>query len=201
MMSHVVRLKIANVYMHPHSGIRGGKPVDDLLVDGVRLHMQRWRSIYGIDYRFVPSRTSGFPVVAAPVILNGQHYRGLAGKSRITLHNSWVPAERRWSDTFWARDEKDFVDQVGIILHHELGHYWFKFGGKSHANDRKDLMHAWVGRELTESLGQMRSKFGVLKKSEVGEVTQLPEATWVTEWEKNASIGICSSCRRYAANV
>lgn len=164
-MAHVVRLKINQVFMHPHSGIRKGKPVDDLLVAGIKLHADRWRAIYAIDYRFDISRTSGFPVVAGPVVIKGQHYRGVARSSHIMLHNAWVPAERRWSDTFWSRDEKAFVDQVGIILHHECAHYWFRFGRSSHAADRRDLMHAWVGRELTESLPKMQAKFGTLKKT------------------------------------
>lgn len=165
MAKHLVRLRINKVYMHPHSGIRGGKPVDDLLAAGIKLHADRWRSIYGIDYQFLISRTAGFPVLAGPVVIKGQHYRGVARSGHIMLHNAWVPAERRWSDTFWARDEKAFVDQVGIILHHECAHYWFRYPSGSHAVDRRDLMHAWVGRELTETRAKMAAKFGTLSRT------------------------------------
>lgn len=165
MAGHVVKLKIKDVYIHPHSGLRGGKPVDDLIAAGVKLHADRWRSLYGIDYRFAISRTSGFPVVSGPVIIKGQHYRGSARSGYIILHNAWVPDQNRWSDTFWVKDEKGFIDQVGIILHHECAHYWFRFPGGSHSNDRRDLMHAWVGRELTESRSKMASKFGVIPRT------------------------------------
>lgn len=200
-MTHTVRLKINGVYMHPHSGIRGGKPVDDLLIAGIRLHLRRWREVYKIDYRFVPSRTSGFPVIAAPVISGGQHYRGMAGRTRITLHNAWVPAERRWSDNFWARDEKAFVDQVGIILHHELGHYWFRFSSGSHSTDRNDLMHPWVGRLLTQSLGQMQAKFGTLRKTKAMESAALAELTGEPAIKWSRSAGGCKGGRCYAVEV
>lgn len=164
MAGHIVRLRIKDVYMYPHSN--GNKPVDDLLAAGIKLHADRWRSVYGINYRFVISRASGFPVVAEPVIKDGQHYRGMARSGRISLHNAWVPAERRWSDTFWAKDRKSFIDQVGIILHHECAHYWFKYArGASHASDVRDLMHGNVGRELTESLPKMVAKFGTLPRT------------------------------------
>lgn len=163
-MPHTVRLKIKDVYMYPHSN--GNKPVDALLASGIKHWADVWRKDYGINYQFVISRTSGFPVVAEPVIKNGQHYRGLARSSRISLHNAWVPAERRWSDTFWNKDRKAFIEQVGLILHHECAHYWFRYArGASHASDTKDLMHGNVGRMLTESLPQMRRKFGTLPRT------------------------------------
>lgn len=162
-MPHVVRLKIKDVYMYPHSN--GNKPVDALLAAGMKHWADVWRRDYGINYRFSISRTSGFPVVAAPVILRGQHYRGLASSGRITLHNAWVPAERRWSDTFWSKDRKSFIQQVGLILHHEVAHYWFRFPSGSHARDTRDLMHAYVGRMLTESLPKMRAKFGSIPRT------------------------------------
>ena len=165
MAGHVVKLKIKDVYIHPHSGRRGGRPVDDLLAAGIKFHADRWRSLYGIDYKFTVSRTSGFPVVSGPVIIKGQHYRGAAKSGYIILHNAWVPDQNRWSDTFWVKDEKGFIDQVGIILHHECAHYWFRFPSGSHSNDRLDLMHAWVGRELTESRPKMAAKFGILTRT------------------------------------
>lgn len=164
MAGHIARLRIANVYMYPHSN--GNKPVDDLLTAGIKHWADVWRRDYGINYRFSISRTSGFLVVAEPVIHKGFHYRGLARSNRISLHNAWVPAEGRWSDTFWNRDRKGFIEQVGLILHHECAHYWFRYArGASHAADIKDLMHGNVGRMLTESLPQMRSKFGSVART------------------------------------
>lgn len=163
-MPYTVRLRIKDVYMYPHSN--GNKTVDALLAAGVKHWADVWRRDYGIDYRFVISRTSGFPVVAEPVIKDGQHYRGLARSNRISLHNAWVPAERRWSDTFWSKDRHGFIEQVGLILHHECAHYWFRYPTGSHATDARDLMHGNVGRMLTESLPKMRSKFGTLRRTQ-----------------------------------
>lgn len=163
MAGHVARLRIANVYMYPHSN--GNKPVDDLLAAGIKHWADVWRRDYGINYRFVVSRTSGFPITSGPVVIRGQHYRGVARSSHIMLHNAWVPEQNRWSDTFWSKDRKGFIEQVGLILHHELAHYWFRFRTGSHAADNRDMMHAWVGRMLTESLPQMRSKFGSLPRT------------------------------------
>lgn len=164
-MPYIVRLKINKVYMYPHSN--GNKPVDDLLAEGMKLHADRWRSIYGIDYRFVIGKTSGIPVTAYPVIIKGQHYRGVAkGSSSIGLHNGYVPAENRRSNTMWSKDQKGFIDQVGIILHHEICHILrFRFGGSSHSSTRNDLMHPWCGRDLINTLTPMRNKFGTLKTS------------------------------------
>ena len=163
-MAYTVRLRIKDVYMYPHSN--GNRTVDALLANGMLHWADVWRRDYGIDYRFVISRTSGFPVVAEPVIHKGLHYRGLARSNRISLHNAWVPAEQRWSDTFWNKDRQGFIEQVGLILHHEVAHYWFKYPTGSHAKDVRDLMHGNVGRMLTESLPKMRSKFGTLRRTQ-----------------------------------
>lgn len=162
------RFRIKDVYIHPHSGIRGGKPVDDLLAAGIEEHAKVLRQKYGIDYRYLISRTSGTPVESMPIILNGKHYRGLAkNKSRIYLHNAYVPAEKRWSDTFWSRDEKAFIKQVGIILHHEDGHCMglrYPSPDSSHSKRTDDLMHAWCGYQLFDTLPQFKTRFGVLKQ-------------------------------------
>lgn len=162
------RFRINRVYIHPHSGIRGGKPIDDLLVAGLEEHARVWRQRYGINYRYIVSKTSGIPVEAMPIIIKGQHYRGLAkNKSRIYLHNGYVPAENRWSNTMWARDEKAFIKQVGIILHHEDGHCMglrFPSPDSAHSKKRDDLMHAWCGYQLLDTLPQFKTRFGMLKQ-------------------------------------
>jgi len=146
---------VGNFYGRTRAQTRGD------IIRGINAAKVDYRKRYKVDVRARHSSSEGVRINVQPVVINGQHYAGMASKGQIYLHSGYHPAGSR---NIWT-----VPLSLGRVVFHELRHT----RGAGHVSDVRDLMHANGGPDLTASYAWFRGTFGLIKPrsmQESGEV-------------------------------
>lgn len=159
----IARFKLdpKGVFIHPHGN------ASELIRRGAIRLGKEWREKYGINVRWDFRHPAGIPVFSDVVMINGQHYRAAANRSRIRIHSGFNPATGKYSDTFWAKDKTAFENQIAQILWHEWCHtqgFRYPAPDTAHSNYPTDLMHSNAPRTLVDTKNHFLRFFGSLNQ-------------------------------------
>lgn len=179
----VARFKLdpKGVFIHPHGD------ASQLIRRGVIRLGKEWREKYGLDIKWNFQHPAGVPISSGVVMIGGQHYRGKASRSKITLHSGFNPATGKYSDTFWTKDKTAFENQIAQILWHEWCHtrgFRYPAPDTAHSNYPTDLMHSNAPRTLVDTRNHFARFFGLINQrqsaplsAEAFEEVKIPECS------------------------